>query len=131
VFDGMQQPVHIAVSSPSHFFRARVSIVDSVPTGIHIITVSGTYEMSVLLPTHPGSLVATVYSDAFFIGAVRNELWIIDFSCSNMASYPVSGKEAFSVKWMGFFKPTKTSMCVIFEIFVSHVLCCFAANVLK
>jgi hypothetical protein len=106
----MQQAIHIAVSSPNHFFRTRVSILDTVPTGIHIITVSGTYEMTVLLPRQPGSLIATVYSDAFFIGAVRNEFWTVDFSCSDIMSYPVSGKEAFSVKWMGFFKPTKSSM---------------------
>jgi hypothetical protein len=98
-----------------------VSILDSIPTGIYIITVSGTYEMTVLLPTYPGSLIATVYSDAFFIGAVRNEEWTVDFSCLDMASYLVSGKEAFSVKWMGFFKPTKSSMCVISVFFADFV----------
>jgi hypothetical protein len=75
-----------------------------------MITVSGTYQLNVLLATLPGNLMATVYSDSFFKGAVRNELSSVDFSCANAASYPVIGKDAFGLRWSGFFKPTKSAM---------------------
>ena len=108
----MQQMIQIGWASPLHFFRTPVRTVEALPTGIQMITVSGTYQLSVLLPSLPGNLIATVYSDSFFIRPIRNELRDIDFSSANMASYPVSGKEAFSLRWSGLFKPSKSALYV-------------------
>jgi hypothetical protein len=102
--------VHIGWTSRHLFFRTRVNSLDTVATGIQIITVSGSYEMAILLPTAPGNLLATVYSDSFFNLPVRNELRDIDFSCVDQASYPVTGQEAFSLRWSGFFKPTQSAV---------------------
>jgi len=106
----MQQMIHIGWSSPQNFFRTPVTTVDASSTGIQIITVSGTYQLTVLLPSLPGNLIATVYSDSFFNRPIRNELRVIDFSSADMASYPVSGKEAFGLRWSGLFKPTKSAV---------------------
>ena len=94
------------------FLRTAVRNVDFSLTGIQIITVSGIYQMTVLLPRSPGNLIATVYSDSLFIRPVRNELRNVDFSCADMASYPVVGKDTFSLRWSGLFKATKTALYV-------------------
>lgn len=113
VFDGIQQEVHISLSSPQTFVRTQVKSLDAVPTAHHVLTVSGTYQLAVMLPALPGNLIATLYSDSFFIRPVRNEFGTVDFSCADMSMYPISGKEAFGYRWSGFFKPTMSSVYVI------------------
>jgi len=102
--------IFIGWSSSQVFLRTAVRNVDSSFTGTQIITVSGVYQMAVLLPRSPGNLIATVYSDSLFNRPVRHELRSVDFSCADMASYPVVGKDTFSLRWSGLFKPTKTAL---------------------
>lgn len=108
-----QQLVHLGWSSSQSFFRTPVRYVDESLSGIQIITVSGIYQLTVLLPISPGNLIATVYSDSQFIRPVRSELRNVDFSCADRASYPVIGNDAFSLRWSGLFRPTKSGVCVM------------------
>jgi hypothetical protein len=96
---------------------------DSSFSGIQIITTSGTYQLTVLLPLSRGNLIATVYSDSSFIRPVRNEQRNVDFSCADKASYPVIGKDTFSLRWSGLFHATKTALYVTFIVHWSvHVV---------
>jgi hypothetical protein len=105
--------------------RTQVQVLDSLPTGIQIITLSGIYQLNVLLPKFSGNLFATFYSDAFFHHPLRNELSNVDFSSANAGSNPVKGKVDFSVKWSGLFKPTKSATYVTFKLSIfSQFLSC-------